>query len=330
MKHISEAPASLTLLDDPKESSQTWPLSGKSTYRLGREAGNDITLPFSWVSRKHAMIQVEENGSHNLIDLGSANGTLVNGKRIYTPTALHAGDIIKIGNTSLSFFQKETPPARAAILPDDTDDRTVAFVRKETVTILICDIHNFTRLSETVGDKNISKLLGYWTVNVADLVRKHDGIIDKFIGDAVMALWAGGSNLQHSIHQALTTALKIDNFTRSLGKKVPEIPWQLDTGAALNTGEAMVGNLGVDGQRDFTVIGDVVNVAFRLEEKTSQEEKLDVIMGSTTATYLKNAGRFFTEHEFSFKGKEEAVKSYGCSFKQLENYLLQNASSQKS
>lgn len=330
MKNISEAPASLTLLDDPKKGDQTWPLSGKSTYRLGREAGNDIPLPFSWISRKHAMIQVEENGSHNLIDLGSANGTLVNGKRIYTPTALRAGDIIKIGSTSLSFFQKEAPRAQAAISQDDMDDRTVAFVQKETVTILICDIHNFTRLSETVGDKNISKLLQYWTANVADLVRKHDGIIDKFIGDAVMALWAGGSNFQHSIHQALTTALKIDNFTRGLGKKIPGLPWQLHTGAALNTGEAMVGNLGVDGQRDFTVVGDIVNVAFRLEEKTSQEEELDVIIGSATATHLENTGQFFTEHDFFFKGKEDAVKSYGCSFKQLENYLQQNTSSKES
>lgn len=327
MKNISKAPASLTLLDENKKGDQTWPLSGKSTYQIGREPGNDVTLPFSWVSRKHAMIQVEENGSHNLIDLGSANGSFVNGKRIHTPTTLHTDDIIKIGNTSLSFFQKENIITHTSILQDDTDDRTVAFVQKETVTILICDIHNFTRLSEILGDKGISKLLQHWTSKVADLVRKHDGIIDKFIGDAVMALWAGGADLQQSIHQAMTTAFEIDELTQHLSKKIPNIPWPLHTGAALNTGVAMVGNLGVDGQRDFTVVGDVVNVAFRLEEKTSQDKELDVIMGSATAAYLKNAEQYFTADEYSFKGKEETVKAYGCSFEQVKNYLRQNSSS---
>lgn len=328
MENTSDAPATVSLLEDEKGSPQTWPLSGKNTFQIGREStSNDITLPFSWVSRKHAMIQVEENGSHNLIDLGSANGTFVNGKRIYTPTTLHTDDIIKIGNTSLSFFQNEDVIPNTSILQDDTDDKTVAFVQKEIVTILICDIHDFTRLSEIIGDKGISNLLQHWTSKVADLVRKHDGIIDKFIGDAVMALWAGGEDLQHSIYQALTTALEIDALTQRLGKEIPNIPWPLRTGAALNTGEARMGNLGVDGQRDFTVVGDVVNVAFRLEEKTSKDAKLDVIMGPETASRIKNADQYFTTNEYSFKGKEETVKAYGCSFEGVEKYLRNIASS---
>ena len=313
--------ASLQLLEDKSGNNQSWPLSGKNTYQLGREAGNDIALPYSWVSRKHAMIQVEENGNHNLIDLGSANGTFVNGRRIYTPTALKNGDIIRIGNTSLSFHQEQAPRPVVPHPYDDADDRTVAFVQQEIVTILICDIHDYTSLSERLGDSQISKLLQHWTTQVGSLIRNRDGIIDKFIGDAVMAIWPGGENLSQSIKQALIAALEISVFTKKMGQKIPNLPWELNIGAALNTGQAMVGNLGIDGQRDFTVVGDVVNVAFRLEEMTSQQDGLDVIIGASTASHLENVDNFFSSQTYSCKGKEEPVAAYGCSFTQLHQYL---------
>ncbi len=321
MKKGSRPVASLQLLEDKGATSQTWTLCGKNTYQIGRETGNDIALPYSWVSRKHAMIQVEANGSHNLIDLGSANGTFVNGKRIYTPTALMAGDVIRIGNTNLSFHQEHTPLPAAPSPCDDADDRTVAFVQQEIVTILICDIHDYTSLSERLGDSQISKLLQHWTTQVGSLIRNRDGIIDKFIGDAVMAIWPGGTNLSHSIKQALTAALEISFFTKRMGQKVPNLPWELNIGAALNTGQAMVGNLGIDGQRDFTVVGDVVNVAFRLEEMTSQQDELDVIIGASTASHLINVDNYFRAQTYTCKGKEEPVAAYGCSFIQLHQYL---------
>lgn len=317
----SQPAASLQLLEDKSGNRQTWPLSGKNTYQLGRESSNDIALPYSWVSRKHAMIQVEENGNHNLIDLGSANGTFVNGRRIYTPTTLKNGDIIRIGNTSLSFHQEHTPQPVAQQPDDDADDRTVAFVQQEIVTILICDIHDYTSLSERLGDNQISKLLQYWTTQVGSLIRNRDGIIDKFIGDAVMAIWPGGSNLSSSIMQALIAALEVSVFTKKMGEKIPNLPWELSIGAALNTGQAMVGNLGIDGQRDFTVVGDVVNVAFRLEEMTSQQDGLDVIIGASTASHLENADNYFSSQTYCCKGKEEPVEAYGCSFTQLHQYL---------
>lgn len=321
MSNLSEPHASIKLLDTKDQKGQVWSLSGKITYQLGREVGNDIALPYSWVSRKHAMIQVEENGNHNLIDLGSANGTYINGKRIYTPTTLKTGDVIRIGNTNLSFHQEREPLSGSPASQDEADDMTVAFVQQEIVTILICDIHDYTSLSERLGDNQISKLLQYWTAQVSKLVRKRDGIIDKFIGDAVMAIWPGGGNLSESVRQALTTALEISILTRKLGQKIPNLPWELKIGAALNTGEAMVGNLGVDGLRDFTVVGDVVNVAFRLEEMTSQKDELDVILGASTAGHLDNIAEYFTSQTFTCKGKEEPVAAYGCSFSRLHQYL---------
>jgi len=201
---------------------------------------------------------------------------------------------------------------------------TVAFVQKQIITILICDIHDFTRLSETMGDQWISQLLQHWTGRVSKLVDKHNGIVDKFIGDAVMAVWAG-PNLRDNIHQALKTAIAINLFTSTLGKKVPDLPWSLQIGAALNTGEAMMGNLAQDGQSNYTVVGDVVNVAFRLEKLTNKQENLDLVMGFDAAAHLLEPEIFFKKYSFKVKGKQEAIEAYGCSFSQLSTYLRQNA-----
>ncbi|HIJ78024.1 MAG: adenylate/guanylate cyclase domain-containing protein [Desulfobulbaceae bacterium] len=312
---------SIKLLDNP-DNEKIWPLSNKKTYSLGRVQGNDIDLPYSWVSRKHAMIQVEENGSHVLIDLGSSNGTFRNGKRIYTPTSLQNGDCIGIGNTRLLFEQNTAPNRQIASPADELDERTVAFIQKETVTILICDIHDFTKLSEIIGDQRVSQLLQLWTGKVGRTVSKLDGIVDKFIGDAVMALWAG-PNIQENIHKAFMTALAIDLFTSRLNQKIPYLPWQLEVGAALNTGEAMMGNLGQDGRQNYTVVGDVVNVAFRLEGMTSKQNELDLVIGKEVAEHLTNLESYFSKQSFELKGKTAPVEAYGCSFTKLKEYLTE-------
>jgi adenylate cyclase len=318
-----ETPATLTLLDTQAANDQRWLLSTNTTYTLGRVANTDITLPYSWVSRKHAMIQKEENGRFNLIDLGSSNGTFINGRKIHTPVPLQNGDCIGIGSTRLLFHQDTSPRRPAAASGPDLDEMTVAFVQKQIITILICDIHDYTKLSETMGDQWVSQLLQHWTGRVTKLVNKHNGTVDKFIGDAVMALWAG-PNLQENIHQALKTAIAISTFTGNLGKKIPDLPWPLQIGAALNTGEAMLGNLTQDGS--YTVVGDVVNVAFRLESMTNRQEDLDIVMGCDAAMHLRAPETFFKKYSFRLKGKQEEVEAYGCNFSQLATYLDHKAS----
>ncbi|MDG4476528.1 adenylate/guanylate cyclase domain-containing protein [Thiovibrio frasassiensis] len=313
-----EISATLTLLDAQEDNAPRWLLGTDTTYTLGRVANTDITLPYSWVSRKHAMIQKEENGRFNLIDLGSSNGTFINGRKIHTPVSLQDGDCIGIGSTRLLFHQDTSPNRAAATNGPDLDEMTVAFVQKQIITILICDIHDYTKLSETMGDQWVSQLLQHWTGRVTKLVNKHNGTVDKFIGDAVMALWSG-ANLQDNIHQALKTAIAINTFTSNLGKKIPDLPWALQIGAALNTGEAMMGNLTQNGS--YTVVGDVVNVAFRLESLTNRQEDLDIVMGCDAAMHLLAPETFFKKYSFRVKGKQEEVEAYGCSFPQLSTYL---------
>ncbi len=321
MDTIMSSPATLSEIDKKGSIIKSWKLEGYKSYKIGRSKDNFIVLKKSWVSRQHAMLQVEENGAFNAVDLGSANGTFVNGNRIFTPTTLRSGDLVKIGSkTTYTFLQDYTTPKETRI--EDMDEKTVALLNKEEVTILICDIRQFTSLSEKVGDNKISDLLQIWTHKTNQTVSHFNGNIDKFIGDAAMATWIGGASTRHNVHMALSCAIKIAEMTTKLGNSIEDLPWSLAIGAALNTGEAVVGNIGVDGNRDNTVIGDVVNVAFRLEGLTSKIDK-DLLVGNGAAQHLDQdlTASYFEECKYMVKGKEEPVIAHGCNFDQLKKYL---------
>ena len=318
MEKDIDAPAVLKELDDDGNTIRVWPLAAGNTFRIGRAPNNDITLPYSWISRKHTMIQLEANGIYNIIDLGSSNGTFINGRRLISSLPLNSGDHIAIGKTVM-LFQQNLDTIPMMIEHDATMDRTVAYLQKEMVTILVCDLHGFTRISEKLGPHEVSKLLQHWSKRSSRIVSANYGSVDKFIGDAVMATWVGGDSAEN-VRYALKSALEIEKLSNRLGGKVPGLSRPMSIGAALNTGEAVMGNLGVDGHRDFTVVGDVVNVAFRLEELTSSEG-FDIMLGPDTGRLIPDAREWFTRKKYEIKGKAEPITAYGTSFWKLERML---------
>lgn len=308
------SPALLNLLTEDGSIEKSFRLEEKNTFRIGRAESNDIRLQSSSVSRQHAMIQRDSNDIFSLVDLGSANGTFVNGKRIHAICRLHTGDRIGFGQKDFVFMQTEARSSQPA-LEDALDEETVAFVNKQTITILVSDLRNFTRLAEEIGNTRTTQLLQVWNSKVNELICANGGVVDKFIGDAAMAFWPEGPGHALTVRQALKTALAIELLTEKLQERVPGIPWPLKTGAAINTGEAIVGNM--CGERhDFTVIGDAVNVVFRLEEMTGPSG-FDLLIGNNTAGYIKNYDAYFMPQRFQLKGKEQPFTAYGCNFEQL-------------
>jgi adenylate cyclase len=301
----------------------SWNLTGKNTFKIGRGPTNDIVLPYSWVSRKHTMVQREKDGIFHIMDLGSSNGTYLNDKRIHAPALLNNGDRISLGKTVMKFSQYIEAPSYEEDKSELTLDMTIAYIQKEIVTILVCDIHDFTSLSEKMGNKVISDMLQDWTKKVGAIIHEHDGLVDKFIGDAVMATWIGGT-VNKGVRNALRAALEISQATKKIGESIPGIKTPLTIGAAINTGEAMLGNMGVAGHRDSTVIGDVVNIAFRLESLTVQDEA-DLILGEGTAGHLENLDQYFNKKSFEIKGKTGKISAHAGTFDQLRYFLSATA-----
>lgn len=310
--------STIITLEQSSPESPAWDISDHQTFKIGRSHDNNLVLDQSWISRRHAIIQQEKNKRFNIIDVGSANGTFVNGKRIVTQHTLQSGDKIMLGKTCLTFTN--TTPIIASGEETMDKDMTVAVVARQQTTIMICDIHRFTELSETIGNDQLSDLLQHWTRLTSSIINNYNGQVDKFIGDAVLAFWPADDKGKAQLLPPLQAAMAIYTESLKLGRQLA-MPWDIDIGGAINFGETMMGNIGVDGGRDFTIIGDAVNVAFRLESKTKQGVR-ELILGQLAFANLPAAHQeAFTPYQFQLQGKSNEVTGYGTTFAQLEKIL---------
>lgn len=139
----------------------------------------------------------------------------------------------------------------------------------QETTILFSDIRSFTSLSEQVGPVETVNMLNEYFGIMVEQIMSNDGILDKYIGDAIMAVFGAPFNTGHDADNGLTAALNMHmalghfNQMRRMEGKLP-----VEMGIGLNTGEVVCGNIGSSRRMDYTVIGDGVNLAARLESAT--------------------------------------------------------------
>lgn len=173
------------------------------------------------------------------------------------------------------------------------------------MTVMFSDIKDFTRLSENMSPKEAFDFINTFLGVVSPLIRRSNGFIDKFIGDAVMALFPGGADDALKAAILITEELKKLNNTR--GEKGLE-PIHIGTG--LHTGELMLGTIGEEMRMEGTVISDVVNTASRLEGLTKVFDN-NVIISSDTLNALTVAKMYHFRYlgKTRVKGKNNI---FGC------------------
>ncbi|MHC1789477.1 CHASE2 domain-containing protein [Solidesulfovibrio sp.] len=180
-----------------------------------------------------------------------------------------------------------------------------------TVTILFSDIREFTTLSEKLTAEEVVELLNVYFSKVCDIILAHDGMIDKFIGDAVMAVFGAPLADPRHARQAIATALGMvaasKEFEVWMQNRFPTLgDWRFRIGVGLHSGPAVVGNIGSKQRLDFTVIGDTVNTASRLEGFT--KEMGCPVVASQTVVDMAGAGVVTGRRELArVKGKSEPV-----------------------
>lgn len=181
------------------------------------------------------------------------------------------------------------------------------------ITILFSDIRGFTTLSETRTPEAVVELLNRYFSQQVEVIFRHGGTLDKFIGDAIMAFWnAPSDNPQHAadaVAAAIEMGEALDKLKQELTADGAAVD-AFDIGIGLHTGPAVVGFLGSDDRLDYTAIGDTVNLASRIEGCTKGVARV-LVSGSTRAACEKSApGRFtFTNHgEFHVKGRDQGVE----------------------
>ncbi len=301
------------------------PLTGTNCWTVGRSEDNNFVLPDRWISRNHAMLQYMESGEFYLIDLGSRNGSFVNGRRVSIPVTLKNGDHLTFGQTELEFYCPSSGHFEEVKPGSEKDFTATATLHvRRLISVLVVDIRNFTGLTRQLDEKILSEVIGTWFRHAGEIIRENGSWVDKYIGDAVMAVWIHGAQEvdNQEMLQILQALSAMQKMTSDLYNHYP-LPFPLRIGAGINTGHAMVGNTGSGDRPDYTALGDTVNAAFRLETSTKQIGK-DISVGKTTFQYISTLGNGSTpleEHTVTMHGYEAPAIAYACTFPDLEDFL---------
>ncbi|PYM25625.1 MAG: hypothetical protein DMD80_20670 [Candidatus Rokuibacteriota bacterium] len=181
---------------------------------------------------------------------------------------------------------------------------------RRLVTVLFSDIRGFTSLSEQLQPEQVEEILREYLTEMTEIVYKHDGAIDKFIGDCVMALYnVPLEDPEHAV-KAVRTALEFQERTLAVSKRWEEkLGIAIRNGVGINTGEAVVGTLGSRQLLQYTAIGDTINLGARLESIT-KDYKSNIIISESTYVLVKD--QFVTKElgDVTVKGKSQPVKIY--------------------
>jgi class 3 adenylate cyclase/GAF domain-containing protein len=161
-------------------------------------------------------------------------------------------------------FKRYAPPAVVEQLLRDPSQLKLGGIRKP-ITILFSDIRGFTHFSEHLAPEDLVEVLNTYLAMAADAVLEFEGVLDKFVGDAVMGLFNVPLDQTYYTLRAVKAALKMQADIKAYHTRTGE-DRHLNFGVGINAGEAVVGNIGTEQQRNYSAIGDAVNYAKRLQE----------------------------------------------------------------
>ena len=182
----------------------------------------------------------------------------------------------------------------------------------KTMTFMFSDIRGFTPISEKYkgNPAGLTKLINRFLTRMTDIIIKNGGTIDKFMGDCIMAFWNAPIDDPKHEENAVQAAIDMQKELIVLNKELETegLP-QINIGIGINTGEALVGNMGSSQRFDYSVIGDDVNLASRLESSSKTLGKT-LVIGEKTVKGAKHNYNFDYVDEITVKGKTEKIKVY--------------------
>jgi adenylate cyclase len=259
----------------------------KGSCSLGRAGANTIVLESPKVSRRHALIHLQNIGELWLIDFGSSNGTFLNKRRIHHPIRLSDGDQITIGDRVLKLRQ---PLAISEEHKTDVIQRTLREIEKILCWLLVADVRGFTPLSRQMQSEDLDVLLGAWIFSCKEIIESQHGIINKYLGDGFLAYWPEADTSPEEI-VAIISALK--ELQR---KESPAFRLVMHFGPVAIGGVASMG--------EESLMGGEVNLIFRLEKLAGSLGE-PCCLSETAHTKLNGLVAARSLGEFDLKGFEQ-------------------------
>ena len=200
-------------------------------------------------------------------------------------------------------FEHYLDPRQVKKLQDNPESLVLGGERRYC-TFLFTDVRGFTALSEKLEPEEVTKIMNQVLTIQADTVKFYDGMVDKYIGDAMMAIFNAPVDVPDHETAAVLCAKEIQD-------KVKMANLGVEIGVGINTGYAVVGNMGSDTRFDYSAIGDAVNLAARLESSTKEVGE-DIVIGYDTISSSTFSDQIILKELESIfvKGKEKPIKIY--------------------
>ncbi len=258
----------------------------RGSCSLGRTTANTIVLDSPKVSRRHALIHLQNIGEPWLIDFGSSNGTFLNKRRIHQPIRLTDGDQITIGDRVFTFRQPLAIPDEYKTV---VAQRTLREIENIPCWLLVADIRGFTPLSRHMQSEDLDVLVGAWIFTCKEIIENQHGIINKYLGDGFLAYWPDAVTSPGEIVSVISALKELQQ------KERPEFRFVVHSGAVATGGVASMG--------EESLMGGEVNLIFRLEKLASSLGE-SCCLSETACTKLKGLIPTRSLGEFELKGFE--------------------------
>lgn len=182
--------------------------------------------------------------------------------------------------------------------------------KKAQITVMFADIRGFTSLSETRKAEEVSLLLNEYFTELEPIIEKHNGVINKFIGDAVLVVFGDPTPDKNHALNAVKCAHELRAKVREIRERwIKEGKPKIDIGVGINTGEAFIGNVGSSNRFEYTVIGDTVNIASRIEDY-NKICKTQILISENTYNKISQIVDVIKIREVSIKGKRQKINIY--------------------
>ncbi len=175
-----------------------------------------------------------------------------------------------------------------------------------SVTILFTDIVGFTRLSERLSPLEVNMLLNQYFSRMTDVIFEHEGTLDKYVGDRLMAVFGAPLEKEDDAERAVRAALKMRQELAAMMKNTIQDK-RFDVRIGINTGRVVAGNIGSPKRMDYTVIGDSVNIASRLESSAQPNQ---IFIGEETYRQIEGKFKIQEVGQKKLRGRSEAIMVY--------------------
>lgn len=219
----------------------------------------------------------------------------------------------KVRQRAIETFGRFLDPRVVQALVEKGETTESLSGRSRQISVLFSDIRGFTTLSETSSPEQIVELLNRYFSLQAGAIFRHQGTLDKYIGDAIMAFWGAPAEQPDHALLAVAAALEMSERLEQFRAEAGELAGGLDIGIGVHSGKAVVGFIGSENRQDYTAIGDTVNLSSRIEGLTKGVAR--VLVSEDTMRLCLQRGDacpfvFEDKGSYSVKGRAQAVRLY--------------------